>query len=512
MKKSLLLVSLIALVGLAACSTTPEVNDDDKNNPNDETPSEVTEVENFEDPVLKDNMEKLLIGFSMQGNITQSRYEYNEDPFGNYLIEGEPLETNLYHSNFAYNGGEEKAFYKYSYREVEGVTITAEGPYTYFEDENGYAYEEVIDYTNVVRRNYNSSMASTNGGLTFGDNGFNNVFGLLIEDDFTLDESVTAFTKYDLNLDKAGLIASTLLYSLNSGATALPTEAYIRADNGVFTQFNIELSPVSSLDSITGDSSLITNSITFSFSNLGTKPISHLVAYEENEDSKKVSDAFKKLEDTSFTLKVNDSYKTENQIEGIFGEGEEEKHYYFTGKEIYYHKVIEGETTSFNKDRDFYLAPKGDSETTGDMHLYPYAYDAATDSFTIREGGLQYEDGTYGYAQGFCGDYLYEDYLPIISDVSGTFFEYDEASNSYVSKEDQVSSLNDCFLLRYPPFYSERQDSIYEYRIKLDDNGSLSSISARYVFNESMDGMIYTGTYTLEFSNVGSTTLEGLIA
>ena len=103
----------------------------------------------------------------MQGNITQSRYEYNEDPLGNYLIEGEPLETNLYHSNFAYNGGEEKAFYKYSYREVEGVTITAEGPYTYFEDENGYAYEEVIDYTNVVRRNYNSSMASTNGGLTF---------------------------------------------------------------------------------------------------------------------------------------------------------------------------------------------------------------------------------------------------------------------------------------------------------------------------------------------------------
>ena len=47
MKKSLLLVSLMALLGLAACSTTPETNDDDKNNPSDETPSEVSEVENF---------------------------------------------------------------------------------------------------------------------------------------------------------------------------------------------------------------------------------------------------------------------------------------------------------------------------------------------------------------------------------------------------------------------------------------------------------------------------------
>ena len=300
MKKSLLLVSLLALSGLASCASTPDVNDDEQNG---DTTTE-TEVENYEDEVLKENMENLLTGFSMHGNITQERYEYNIDNEGNYVIEGDPIDTNLYQTDVAYNGGDEKAFYKYSYREISGMTITAEGPYTYFEDEDGYAYEEVIDYTNVVQRDYDSSMTSTKGGLTFGDNGFNNIFGLLIEDDFTLNESVTAFTRYDLNIDKAGLMASTLLYSLNSGATALPTEAYIRADNGVFTQFNFKLSPIVSLDSTTGDYSLITNSATFTFSDLGTKPIEHLTAYEETEDSKALSSAFAKFKDQSYKLRT----------------------------------------------------------------------------------------------------------------------------------------------------------------------------------------------------------------
>ena len=508
MKKSLLLVSLLALSGLASCASTPDVNDDEQNG---DTTTE-TEVENYEDKVLKENMEGLLSGFSMHGNITQERYEYNVDNEGNYVIEGDPIDTNLYQTDVAYNGGDEKAFYKYSYREISGMTIAAEGPYTYFEDEDGYAYEEVIDYTNIVQRDYDSSMTSTKGGLTFGDNGFNNIFGLLIEDDFTLDESVTAFTRYDLNIDKAGLMASTLLYSLNSGATALPTEAYIRADNGVFTQFNFKLSPIVSLDSTTGDYSLITNSATFTFSDLGKKPIKHLTAYEETEDSQKIDTAFDKFADTSYTLKISDSYTTLSSIDGSTGRGSSESHYYFTGDELYYHEVQEGETSDINRERDYYLAPANDSETTGDMHLYPYAYDEESQTYTMRENGLTLEDGSIAYAAGFCGDYLYEDYLPILSEVSGTFFEYNSEDDVYISKEDQVSSLTDCFLLRYAPYFNEKQDSIYKYQVKLDADGNLVSITAYYDFNDSLDGLMYTGSYTLTYSDVGTTTLEGIIA
>ena len=71
MKKSLLLVSLLALSGLASCASTPDVNDDEQNG---DTTTE-TEVENYKDEVLKENMEGLITGFSMHGNITQERYE-----------------------------------------------------------------------------------------------------------------------------------------------------------------------------------------------------------------------------------------------------------------------------------------------------------------------------------------------------------------------------------------------------------------------------------------------------
>ena len=104
------------------------------------------------------------------------------------------------------------------------------------------------------------------------------------------------------------------------------------------------------------------------------------------------------------------------------------------------------------------------------------------------------------------------DYLPILSEVSGTFFEYNSEDDVYISKEDQVSSLTDCFLLRYAPYFNEKQDSIYEYQVKLDADGNLESITAYYDFNDSLDGLMYTGSYTLTYSDVGTTTLEGIIA
>ncbi len=502
MKKSLLILSVLSIFALASCSTTSV-----EENPKDE----VTEVEEFKDEVLKTNMEKLLVGFRMNGNVTQSRYEYNEDKNGFYVVEGEPFETNLYYTNVAYNSKTENAFYKYSYREIEGVSIPAEGPYTYFEDENGYAYEETIDYTNVVKKNYNSSMASTQNGLTFGDNGFYNFFKILTEDDFTLDESFTAYTKYDLNIDKAGIIASTLLYSLNSGATALPTKAYIRVDNGTFTQLNIELSPISSTDNTTGEQSLITNSVVFTFSNLGEETIEHITAYEEDQASATISNAFKKFEDTSFKLTINDEYTSYDTATQTKGSGKSTKDFYFTGEEIYFHEVKNGETSSLDKTRDYYLAPLASEGTVTDAYLYPYAYDEESQTFVAHEGGLTFADGTPGYASGFCGHYLYEDYLPIIADVSGTFFEYNEKDNVYTSKDTYSSSLNECFMIKEDPYSDKKQDGIYDYTITLDENGNLSSIRARYSF-DSLDAIRFDGAFTLTFSDVGNVTLEGLIS
>ena len=55
------------------------------------------------------------------------------------------------------------------------------------------------------------------------------------------------------------------------------------------------------------------------------------------------------------------------------------------------------------------------------MHLYPYAYDEESQTYTMRENGLTLDDGSIAYAAGFCGDYLYEDYLNTIARMMSIF-------------------------------------------------------------------------------------------
>lgn len=511
-KRNILLVALFGVLTLSGCASTPTTNEDDdstntgdtNNNPSTEVE---TEVEEFTDPVLKENMEKVLKGFRMEGNILQARYNVKIDNNGFYYVDkenDEPLETNTYYTNVAFNSGEENAFYKYSYRNIEGTVLPAEGPYTFFEDENGYAYSEVIDYTNEVTRQYDVPSP-----LTFADNGFYNFFTLLTESDFTLDEDFVAYTRYDLNLDKAGIISNNLLYSLNSNAASLPTEAYIRVDNDQFTSLNIELSPAPSVDNITGQITLITNTIQFTFSDLGQETIEHITKFDETEDSAKVDAALDKFANTSYKMSLTNDYNLTDLTSNASNDYVETSDYYFTGKEIYVHNHEANETASLNKEKDYYLAVN--PETSGDQRLYPYAYDEATSSFVIKPEGFYYEDGSIGYALGFCGVYTYQDLLPIISEVSGAFFEYDEKADAYVSKEDQISSLAPCFFINKSPFKINGQSYPYRVTIKLNEDGTLASIASDYAYTNSVDGTQFTGTLTATFSDVGSVSLDNLV-
>lgn len=511
----LLALSLLSVLFAASCGgTTPENPTDDPNS--NENPAE---VEVFSDKVVQDNVNKMLNGFTLEGTITQRRYSYNEatdvDEDGRYIIpeDREALEQNVYHTNVAFNGKTENAFSKYSYRELEGengqtVTLPSEN-YTYFEDEEtGYAYEEVIDHRNNVTRVYESSISNASDGLTFGDNGFYNIATLFTEGDLVLDENFVAYTRYNLNIHKAAIISNNLLYSLNSGAYALPTEAYIRADNGVFTSLNIELSPIYSYDSYTDVASLITNSIVFNISHLGEETITHITAYEETDDSRRLDAALAKFENQNYKMNITIENTELDPNTGGRNETTEARDFYFTGREIYVHDVVDGETTSLDKSLDYYLAPYSETNSL----LYPYGYNAKTGEFEIKPNGYVINGNNYRFASGYCGVYVYQDLLPIISDVSGVFFEFDEETQTFVSKSDYVSSLNDCFLVTRAPFNDHAFDSILEYAITLDENDNISSISCEYAYTNELDAIQNDGTITITYSNVGTTTLEGLIA
>ena len=515
-RKYILPISLLALLSLASCSNqTPDVPNDGDQEDEDKTQIiENTETEPFNDEVIKNNIEKGLDGFRMSGNITQKRYQERDittDPVsGAYVLKdgATPLETNPYSTDIAYNSKTQNAFYKYSYRTVEGQTMVSEGPYTYFEDENGFAYTENINYKNEVFNDYESSVATTQNGLTFADNGFYNFFTILTEDDFTLDEDFAAYTRYDLNIDKASIIASTLLYSINSGATALPTEAYVRVDNGNFTQLSITLSPIISKDSLTSNTSFITNDVLFTFSNLGEETIEHTLPYLETELSQEISNAFSKI-GNNYTVNYTDEYWNLGNSDNTTTKSQ---NVYFTGNEIYVHDVVEGETSATSAN-DYYLAPENDSNPA----LYPYDADGNihTDGYYLYgedEDGNQIITDVL-YASANCGAYTYNDLLPIITDVSGAFFDEetttDTAGNEnteIVSKDDHVDSLNDCFFLSKGQFSKELFNNIEYYTVELNNDGSLASISAYYGY-ATLEGTMRVGILTASFSNVGTTTL-----
>lgn len=515
MRKSLFATLLVLPILLISCtgegsSSQPTSSD----SPSSPTTSEIPtvpndEVETYTDPVLNANINKMRDGFTMQGNVIQRRYASTINSDGEYEIDGDPIDTNTYYTMVGYNSKDENAFYKYSYRLANNVEIAAEGPYTYFEDENGYAYTESIDYSNKVSRNYQTYNASTNTGLTFADNGFYNFVYILLEEDFTLNESVQAFTRYDLNINKAAIISNNLLYSLNSGAFAVPNEAYFRVDNGNFTSLTIELDPITSIDSTTGEVTLITNSIVFAFNNLGEQTIEHITPYEETEASETLTNAFKTFEGQSFKMTVRHQYEGislyPSDVSDLTVADDVTTDYYFTGKEIYVHTRQRNETSNINLERDYYLAPT--SET--DMHLYPYAYDSSTGEYTVRNAGVILEDGTIAFAQAYVGYYFYSDLLPIISDISGTFFDQVDET-TFTVKEGMMESLADCFVISKRPFQVDRFEESDPLTINLSA-GTVSTIEGEYDFTDTMQGYRYNGSISVEYSMLGDVTLEDII-
>lgn len=497
MKKQYLLL-LPALLAVSACGSS-ETGESSES-------SLITFTETFDDEVLEANVSALLNGFTLSGTITQKRYEVEEDVWGDYQITGDPTETAVYYTNIAFdNSAEENAYYKYSYYIEDGATVTAEGPYSYFEDSNGYAYTETLDYTNTVIKDYSSYYATTADGLTFADNGFYNFFEILIEDDFTLNESITAYTRYDLNINKAAIISNNLLYSLNSGAYCVPTEAYIRADNGTFTQLYINLSPLISYDSLTGDPSGITNEVIFTFSNIGTTSIERLESLEETETSATIDAALDAYEDTSFVLEVYDESETYNTYSYTTTVEESAIRYSFTGSEIFVHHISDDGSADIDYDIDFYLAPASDADQT----LWPYFYDEDSGEWVINTGTVYDDDGNVIWAQGYSGAYTYEQYLPIIADLSGVFFE-DNGDGTYGVLYDYLDTVKECLLTTRNPFVYDGYEQAYSIDIAIADSGRIS-IYAPYGYTNSFYGDIVYGEVDAYIYGAGTITLDGII-
>lgn len=497
-KRNILLISLISLIGLVACEGGEIIGGDDLTVPS-------TETEAFADEIVSSNVEKFMQGFTMEGTVTQTRYASKlNDETGFYEIDGDPLEFNTYYTNIAFDNRNINAFYKYSYRNIEGVEIPAEGPYCYFEDENGYAYTQTLNYKNEIDKDYNEGYMSNGRKYTFADSGFYNFFSILVSSDFTLNQekSSSSATVFDLNADKVAIIANNLLYSLNSGAYSTIEEATLTARNGVFTEFTFSLAPITSTDDL-GEVTLIANDVNFLLSDPAETIIEGIEPFEETDESRTLSEVFNKVND-NYTLKVTDSYSYVDGVYNTQGTEVENTDFYFTGEEIYVHSNDEHGLT--DRRYDFYLAP----ESSDNPNLYPYTYDSEQNKFVLDADGVYFEENHINFPDAYLGYYVYEDLLPIVSGVSGTLFEYDEEEGCYVGNEDLSSTLGRLFITTKRPLYFEHFENAYQFNVYVDDNNNLTKVEALYSYTDTLNTIQYYGSTTLEYSNIGTTELPAI--
>ncbi len=468
-KKNLLILILAPLTLLASC--------DNKTPTSSETP-----VTSSEESIDKTNkVAYSLYTFSksvlLSGNITQSRYVAQSQNADGSYVWSSTAETNEYSTSVGFESGERNGIHKSSTQDYQGESITMED-YTYFEDEEGYAYKETLNYKNEVSRDYSINLTTS----SFAANGFYNPFSILSEEDFTLKGN-----QYNLDLSKAEIITNNLLYSLNSGFASSVKEAYFTASGDLFNIFHITMEDYIYYDSSYGYVYKIVNEVDFIISRGGVYHVPSVSKYASKENTS-LAKALAKLS-SNYTLSVE--MNTKNSISGTLTTTYQD--FYFTGNEIYVHNY--DDTTKQNPDKttDFYLAADEDGT------LYSYVYNVETSAWEKK--------ATTNFPSLYQGKNTYNDYFPKASEVSSDLFKYNEENKSYDAEENAISALISCFYPNVAPFRKSASNSFQDVEIVLDgENVSYVNLPFGYSQFDADEVTAISGTYILSYSNIGNTT------
>ncbi len=463
-KKYLAILVLAPLAALASC---------DGNGASSNAPSS---EEIIDETTIGYNLKTLSKAVLLSGSITQSRtYATSQNADGSYVW-STTEETNEYATSIGFSSKDRNGIYKYSVQEYQGEETVIED-YTYFEDEEGYAYKESLNHKNELERDYSINLTTT----SFASNGFYNPFSILSEKDFTVGND----GKYALDVNKAEIISNNLLYSLNSGFAGSVKEAYFTLGDKLFDHFIITMDSYLYYDSSYGYMYKVENTVDFVISRGGIYEVSSQQQFADKGYTS-LANGLKAL-GNNYTLSVEIS--TLDQINETRTTTYQD--FYFTGSEIYLHSYDDANKQDPDKTSDFYLAADEDGT------LYSYAYNSENDAWEKKS--------TTSFPSLYQGKNTYNDYLPVANEVSSDLFKYDETNKSYVAEDAAISSLVDCFYPNVAPFRKSASNSFYNVEV-VTNGDKIVLVTLPFSYTHFQTATILTGTYTLSYSNIGTTT------
>ena len=458
MKKGIIILTLFATsITLFSCNKDEVIND-----------------------VVTYNIAKLRKGFEISGEVTQTRYPATGTNNGSYVFNEKAKEENKYSVTIGFdNSTSIPAYSKVSTQVYENETYVIED-YLYYEDENGLTFKKKLNYKNEIDRDYQINLSTS----SFTYNGFYNFFSIIDKEDLVKDESYTFYDKYNLNLNKASLIANNLLYSLNTGFSTKVKEAYFRLTKNDFSEFHLVMNPYYYLDTNTSVFYKIDNEVTFKISHNGNYRVEDLKPLS-NKNNNKLKKALSKINDNyKLTVEKNVTDKTLNTNSISY------KDFYFDSKTIYVHNYTNEDGSKVDFTKDYYLS----SDETNEK-LYSYVYDSKEQKFI--------KDKTNEFPSLYQGMYYYDDYLPIVSEVSSDLFKYDKEKDLYLSSSEASECLKSCFYLKNQPYREAETFNFSSYEIKLDGE-SIAYIKLNFSYLN-FEGSVKTGYYKVTYNDIGST-------
>ena len=375
--------------------------------------------------------------------------------------------------------------YTYENREVTGLERKVyayeadESRYEWANDllvegEDGYAYYNELSYDNTI-----VNVAASNGsGLDVNYGYFcDNPFRYLNSSDFEKIDDNT----YELERKKASHFASKLFSPIDDVFDEVIKKATFTFDKDILTKIEIEPVQIEAYDTFGIDNRyyLLDTKVELNVSDIGTASIKRLETKPHKDEHNALNEAFDKIQD-NYTLNIAYDFKLDNvEQETIYYQ------FYYTKDGLFW----KCDNLSDPTEADLLIKYNEDGTTT------PYAYDVASQSFTTSAAQSNY---------GSLFNAPKELYIPLVKEVAAEVFNYNSENQEYHICDELKTFIGiECFI---PSCVAIRELNGYgtDCVVKLDNN-SLSEVAISYYRRDSFSDE--TGTFTLTYSNVGTTVL-----
>ena len=464
MKKNNSILLVLSLLTLSACAQNAPVEDEIKE----------------EEPVKFTGLANLQKGFEVTGQIVATKRYYSDDSY-EFIDDSREVETKNYAFDFTYTDKEDfvglhRNLYSYDNHNQPHM-ILDENLY----NKDGKVRIKYIGYENEMFEDY--VYDSTGNALSYGANDLINPFLFMENEDFShLSDNTFTLSNKKLSQMVAGMFSSIDVTAFSGAISRNILEIDENGDIKTLICTLDESYKEISTSNYGTDYTGTVYSINFNFKDIGTADsASKLQVYEGEEECAKLRTIFDKMEGQNLRIRrVDHSWYNDDEEIDV----NETIDLYYADHKVFYqvYTLDEYEEITAPRESDFLLMnPDGDPNG----NLYPYA--RSYNGVWNRTGMGRLDITTY------------ENYFPIIGDVSHKIFHYDKERDIYYLDEPMALYwlLDGCFLPTMAVSDPGYFDFLSKVEVKLDENGDIEY--ARCEYYHELDLLISHAYYELTY-------------